>query len=39
LSRLAAVIVLSIKDLESLEESLDVMGSEALLAEIREALA
>jgi antitoxin YefM len=34
-----AVIVLSIGDLESLEETLDVMGSETLLADIREALA
>jgi hypothetical protein len=30
---------MSVEDLESLEETLDVMGSEALLADIREALA
>ena len=29
----------SVEDLESLEETLDVMDSEALLADIREALA
>lgn len=34
-----AAVVLSAEDLESLEETLDVMGSEALLADIREALA
>ena len=34
-----AAVVLSIADLESLEETLDVMGSETLLADIREALA
>jgi PHD/YefM family antitoxin component YafN of YafNO toxin-antitoxin module len=32
-------MVMSVEDLESLEETLDVMGSEALLADIREALA
>ncbi|MGI9005274.1 MAG: type II toxin-antitoxin system Phd/YefM family antitoxin [Streptosporangiaceae bacterium] len=35
----AAAVVISVEDLESLEETLDVMGSEALLADIREALA
>ena len=35
----AAAVVMSLEDLESLEETLDVMGSEALLADIREALA
>ena len=35
----AAAVVMSVEDLESLEETLDVMGSEALLADIREALA
>ncbi len=34
-----AAVVISVADLESLEETLVVMGSEALLAEIREALA
>lgn len=34
-----AAVVISVEDLESLEETLDVMGSEALLADIREALA
>jgi prevent-host-death family protein len=34
-----AAVVISVEDLESLEESLDVMGDEALLADIREALA
>ncbi len=34
-----AAVVMSVDDLESLEETLDVMGSEALLADIREALA
>ena len=34
-----AAVVMSVEDLESLEESLDVMGSEGLLADIREALA
>ena len=34
----AAAVVMSVEDLESLEETLDVMGSEALLADIREAL-
>jgi antitoxin YefM len=34
-----AVVVISVEDLESLEETLDVMGSEALLGDIREALA
>jgi antitoxin YefM len=34
-----AAVVISVEDLESLEESLDVMGNEALLADIREALA
>ena len=34
----AAAIVLSIEDLESLEETLDVMGSRTLLEDIREAL-
>jgi antitoxin YefM len=33
-----AAVVLSIDDLESLEETLDVMDSAALLADIREAL-
>jgi len=31
--------VISVEDLESLEETLDVMGSEALLGDIHEALA
>jgi antitoxin YefM len=35
----AAAVVISVEDLESLEETLDVMGSETLLADIREALA
>jgi len=34
-----AAVVISVEDLESLEETLDVMGNEALLAGIREALA
>ena len=34
-----AAVVISVEDLESLEETLDVMGSEALLGDIREALA
>jgi antitoxin YefM len=34
-----AAVVMSVDDLESLEETLDVLGSEALLADIREALA
>ena len=34
-----AAVVISVEDLESLEETLDVMGDEALLADIREALA
>jgi antitoxin YefM len=33
-----AAVILSIDDLESLEETLDVMDSAALLADIREAL-
>jgi prevent-host-death family protein len=33
-----AAVVISVEDLESLEETLDVMGDEALLAGIREAL-
>jgi len=33
-----AAVVISVDDLESLEETLDVMDSEALLADIREAL-
>jgi prevent-host-death family protein len=34
----AAAVVISVADLASLEETLDVMGSEELLADIREAL-
>ena len=34
-----AAVVISVEDLESLEETLDVLDSEALLADIREALA
>jgi antitoxin YefM len=34
-----AAVVISVEDLESLEETLDVMGSVALLDDIREALA
>ena len=34
-----AAVVISVEDLESLEETLDVMGSAALLGDIREALA
>jgi antitoxin YefM len=34
-----AAVVISVEDLESLEETLDVMGNGALLADIREALA
>ncbi len=33
-----AAVVMSVEDLESLEETLDVMGSAALLADIREGL-
>ncbi|SBW23268.1 hypothetical protein FDG2_3713 [Candidatus Protofrankia californiensis] len=33
-----AAIVISVDDLESLEETLDVMGSTRLMADIREAL-
>jgi len=33
-----AAVVISVEDLESLEETLDVMDSPALLADIREAL-
>jgi prevent-host-death family protein len=33
-----AAVVLSIEDLESLEETLDVMASTSLMADIREAL-
>jgi prevent-host-death family protein len=33
-----AAVVLSVEDLESLEETLDVMGSTGLMADIREAL-
>jgi antitoxin YefM len=33
-----AAIVMSVEDLESLEETLDVMASDALLADIREGL-
>jgi antitoxin YefM len=32
-------VVISVEDLESLEETLDVLGNEALLVDIREALA
>ena len=34
-----AAVVISVEDLESLEETLDVMGSASLLDDIREALA
>ncbi|MGH3305860.1 MAG: type II toxin-antitoxin system Phd/YefM family antitoxin [Streptosporangiaceae bacterium] len=34
-----AVVVMSVEDLESLEETLDVMDSAELLADIRESLA
>jgi len=34
-----AAVVISVEDLESLEETLDVLGSEALLADIHEAVA
>ena len=34
-----AAVVISVEDLESLEETLDVLDSEALPADIREALA
>jgi antitoxin YefM len=34
-----AAVVISVEDLESLEETLDIMASDALLADIREALA
>lgn len=33
-----AAVVMSVEDLESLEETLDVMGSDSLLADIREAM-
>jgi antitoxin YefM len=33
-----AAVIISVEDLESLEETLDVMDSAALLADIREAL-
>ena len=33
-----AAVVISVEDLESLEETLDVLDSEALLADVREAL-
>ncbi len=33
-----AAVVMSVEDLESLEETLDVMGSDALLSDIREGL-
>jgi len=35
----AAAVVMSVEDLESLEETLDIMDSAALLADIRESLA
>jgi prevent-host-death family protein len=34
-----AAVVISVDDLESLEETLDVMGSDSLMGDIREALA
>ncbi len=34
-----AAVVISVQDLDSLEETLDVMDSQALLADIREAMA
>ena len=34
-----AAVVMSVADLESLEETLDIMGSDVLLADIQEALA
>lgn len=34
-----AAVVLSIDDLESLEETLDVMGNEQLMADVKEGLA
>jgi antitoxin YefM len=34
-----AAVVISVEDLESLEETLDIMASDALLADIRESLA
>jgi antitoxin YefM len=34
-----AAVVMSVEDLESLEETLDIMDSAALLADIRESLA
>jgi prevent-host-death family protein len=34
-----AAVVMSVEDLESLEETLDVMNSSALLGDIRESLA
>jgi prevent-host-death family protein len=33
-----AAVVLSVDDLESLEETLDIMGNDTLMADIREAL-
>ena len=35
----AAAVVMSVEDLESLEETLDIMDSAALLSDIRESLA
>jgi antitoxin YefM len=35
----AAAVVISVEDLESLEETLDIMDSAALLGDIRESLA
>ena len=35
----AAAVVISVEDLESLEETLDIMDSAGLLADIRESLA
>lgn len=34
-----AAVVLSVEDLESLEETLDILGSDRLLADVRESLA
>lgn len=34
-----AAVVLSVEDIESLEETLDVLSSDALMADIKEALA
>jgi prevent-host-death family protein len=34
-----AAVVISVEDLESLEETLDIMGSAALLGDIRDSLA